>query len=410
MTMRFLLVSKRLLAGLATVAVPLLAISLNAQFRQGRDDRPPTIRILSPADGDRVRTFTPDIKIVYQDEGSGVSVVSFRLMINGRDHSADFDHYRDEAVGRIASGRPLSLGENRITVALADRAGNVGRTEARFVNEAGGWLAVRARPGAEPIRNVALILDASGSMGNALGVSTRMEVAKDAVKGLIDLLPATTHLGLRVFRDCDDIRPVVSIGTSLVREVFLTELEQVQPGQGTAIVASLLESLAELRFIPQGERVAVLVTDGGESCGGSIGQAVNEARDASTQVIVIGFDIDSSGLNRQLKTLAEATGGAFFDARDPGQLRQTLDRSVLRFGYRVFDMEGAQVASGDVGGVPIELAAGEYQVRLDTTPPLLLNDVRIGFLSETSVELFRTTTGISGEVTVTEEESRERVN
>jgi len=77
------------------------------------------------------------------------------------------------------------------------------------------------------------------------------------------------------------------------KTAFLDRIDGIEPSSGTPLVASLLESFNALRELRGGQRVSVLVTDGAESCGGSLQKAVNRARDANTRVIVIGFDIDS---------------------------------------------------------------------------------------------------------------------
>ncbi|MEX2542364.1 MAG: hypothetical protein WD314_11175, partial [Trueperaceae bacterium] len=58
------------------------------QLAAVEDTSPPTVRIVHPADSSRIDTATPEIDIGYGDEGSGISVVSFRATINGRDYSA----------------------------------------------------------------------------------------------------------------------------------------------------------------------------------------------------------------------------------------------------------------------------------------------------------------------------------
>lgn len=77
---------------------------------------------------------------------------------------------------------------------------------------------------------------------------------------------------------------------------FLNPIDGIEPSSGTPLVASLLESFNALRELRGRQRVSVLVTDAAESCGGSLQEAVNRARDANTRVIVIGSDIDSPGL------------------------------------------------------------------------------------------------------------------
>lgn len=387
----------RLYAAVLTLALALLPACVPRELAKIEDAVPPTVRILEPAEGARVETATPTIEVEYTDERSGVSAVSFRALVNGRDYSAAFDHHSRGATGRISSARPLPLGENRLTVEVADRAGNLGRAEVTFFNASGGWLTVAAAPGAELRRNVELVLDASGSMREAVGPTSRMAVAKAAIKSLVEGLPAGIPLGLRVFRDCQNIASLMPI-RPVDKAAFVAQVAKIEPAGGTPLVASLLQSFEALGKIREGERIAVLVTDGGESCGGSLAEAASRAKDASTRVIVIGFGIAEAGVNRQLQMLAESTGGAFFDARDPAQLRVALERSVLWLGYQVVNAAGQQVARGEVDGDRLELPLGTYEVRLDTTPRLAVHSVTIGTLTETRVQLRRTSAGLVAEV------------
>lgn len=386
----------RLLLALTLAAVARDDV-LAQTIRRQPDSAPPTIHVLQPSAGFRLDTATPTIEIGYDDQGSGAAVVTFRALINELDYSAVFDHHSRGATGRIPKSRPLPIGENRLRVELADRAGNVGRTEVTFVNAGGGWLTVTALPGQGPRRHVDLVLDASGSMREAMGLSNRMAVAKTAIKALLNGLPADTALGLRVFRDCQDIVELAPI-QPIDKTQFVAKVERIEPTGGTPLVASLLQSFDALAKIPDGERATVLVTDGGESCQGEFNDAINRATDSASRLIVIGFGIEEAGVNAELKRLAERTGGAFFDARNPAELAHALERSVLRLTYGVYTGEGVRVADGAVNGVPLELPIGTYQVRLDTTPPIVVTNVNVGPLAEIGIAVRRNGSKLTTEI------------
>jgi hypothetical protein len=373
---------------LGAVVVLLLASVACApqQMPRVQDTAGPRIEVTDPGDAGRVETFTPTIHVDYYDDRSGIRVVTFKATINGNDYSAEFDHHVRGAVGEISPVRPLPLGHNHLEVEVADRSGNIGRTAVDFVNAAGGWLHLKSVPGAAPSRYVEIVLDGSGSMGEALGLATRMEVAKAALRRLVHGVPARTPLGLRVFYDCGSIQALVPI-KPVNKDTFLSRIDSIEPSSGTPLVESLLASFHALREAKGGQRVTVLVTDGAESCGGSLEKAVNRARDANTRVIVIGFDINSTGLLRQLSQLAEETGGAYFDARDEADLERVLEQSVLLLTYKVFDDEGELIGEGEVDGKPAEVPVGTVNVRLDTVPPVVIRDIEIGRLTETTVKL-----------------------
>lgn len=366
-------------------------------IRRAPDTTPPSISIARPAPGERIETFTPEIEIEYDDEGTGVAVVSFRALINDRDHSAEFEHHSRGASGRIAPSNPLPLGENKLTIELADRAGNVGRAESTFINAGGGWLTAIADPGLGLGRHVELVFDASGSMSDKMLDSTRMEVAKGAVKNLIKTLPTDTPLGLRVFTACDAIRSLIPIA-KVNKAAFTATIDKIEPFGGTPIVAALLQSFDALAKLQDIERVTVLVTDGGESCGGALKDAAEKAKELSIRLIVISFDIRQQTTNEQLSKLAEATGGAYFNALDGAELQAALERSVLRLSYGVYDAQGKRVSEGEVNGERLMLPIGAYQVRFDLRSSKVVQDVTIVPLGEVTVRLRQSGARVSAEV------------
>lgn len=368
------------------------------RIRRAEDRTPPTIRVIAPAPGTRVESFTPTIEVTYDDgPGSGVAVVSFRATINDRDYSGTFEHDSRGAIGKISAANPLPLGENRVTIEVADRLGNVGRAETSFVNAGGGWLSVTAAAGVGPGRQVELVLDASGSMSDKMFDNTRMAVAKSAVKALVKGLPETTPLGLRVFRDCDEIASLLPIA-KVNKATFTATVDKIEPRGGTPIVASLLQSFQALAKFSDAERIAVLVTDGQESCSGSFAEAATQAKELSIRVIVISFDIKDQVINEQLRKLAEMTGGAYFNAQDGAELQAALERSILRLGFGVYDAAGARIADGEVNGDRVMLPIGNYEMRLDVSSARVAHPVTIPPLGEVRVSLRQAGTVVVAEL------------
>ena len=366
-------------------------------IRRAPDAAPPAISVTRPAPGARIETFTPEIEIEYDDAGTGVAVVSFRALINGRDHSAEFEHHSRGASGRIAASNPLPLGENKLTIELADRAGNVGRAESTFINAGGGWLTAISDPGVGPGRHVELVFDASGSMSDKMLDNTRMDVAKGSVKNLVKALPVDTPLGLRVFRGCDDIKPVIPIA-KVDKVAFAAAVDKIQPFGGTPIVASILQSFETLAKLQDVQRVTVLVTDGGESCSGLMKDAAEKAKEHAIRLIVITFDLNDQTTNQQLAKLALDTGGAYFNAQNGAELQAALERSILRLSYGVYDAQGKRVSEGEVNGERLMLPIGTYQVRLDLSSSKVVQDVTIGPLGEVTVRLRQIGARVTAEV------------
>lgn len=353
---------------------------------RANDKTPPTVRIVSPKPGERVTTSLPQIEIAYDDDSSGVAAVSFLARINDQDFSRVFEHHSIGATGRITATRRLPLGENRLTVQVADRAGNVGKADVTFINAAGGWLTVTAEPGAGPDRYAELVLDASGSMRDRVLDNTRMAMAKSAIKALVKGLPDGTPLGLRVFTDCSKIKALVPI-RPIDKPAFVSLVEGIEPAGGTPIVASLLESFTALRTIPDVERVSVIVTDGGESCSGAFHEVIEMAKEPPIRVIVIAFDINDAGVTTSLRQLAEQSGGSFIDAKDGSQLQRALEESLQRVTFGLYDAAGVLLGQAVASGERVELPLGAYEVRFGFSSVRVAARVAVEPLSDSTVRL-----------------------
>jgi hypothetical protein len=87
------------------------------------DTTPPTISITAPLAASYTNINRPAIAVSYADSGSGIDPTSFRLSIDGVDHTAEFT-----ATATGASGSPvavLSDGPHVITASIRDLAANL---------------------------------------------------------------------------------------------------------------------------------------------------------------------------------------------------------------------------------------------------------------------------------------------
>jgi hypothetical protein len=239
-----------------------------------------------------------------------------------------------------------------------------------------GQLAVRLPPGQSVMmrtpRNIAIVLDASGSMLAALGEQTKMAIARDAVSATVAGLPAETLLAVRTYgtqrsQDCSDLSLVRPLGLS-DRGELLASLGAIQPAtEGMTPIGASLDALGADLAGAQGHTAVLLVSDGIENCGGDpvASAAALAAANPQLRIHVIGFDIGDEAATTTLREVARVGGGNYFDAADPAALSSALQEAV-QLSYRVLDGDGAVVATGLVGGPALELAAGSYTLRLDS--------------------------------------------
>jgi hypothetical protein len=232
-------------------------------------------------------------------------------------------------------------------------------------------------------RNVAIILDASGSMQARVGSQTRIAITRSAVSAMISDLPAETRLALRTYgsqrsRDCGDLTLVRALDRH-DRTAFLADLAQIEPAfEGMTPTGAALEALADDLRGAEGSSVAILVSDGEENCGGDPVAASRALVEANPQlrIHVIGLDIGDAGAAARLREIARVGRGSYFAVDSTTNLAEAL-REAVQLSYSVLSLSGEPMASGQVGGSALQLTPGSYRILLDSDPPVeLVTSVR----------------------------------
>lgn len=242
-----------------------------------------------------------------------------------------------------------------------------------------------------------LILDASGSMKQRVADGrTRMDVAKEVLKATVDRLPPDVEVALRTFGrriregqagDCQDTELLVPFGrgqTAALRQ----SIDEVVALGTTPIAYALEQAIGDLAELDE-EALIVLVTDGEEECHPDLQAALAQlqARGIPFRLNVVGFEIGDEAVSAMLETLARQAGGIFVPSGEAGALGEAL-RQSLSSRFFIEDQDGRQVAAGVVGQPPVELPAGVYRIRVESTADLMdLRDVRIEPDRTTVIEL-----------------------
>lgn len=189
--------------------------------------------------------------------------------------------------------------------------------------------AARAQPAPETI----VILDMSGSMWGRIGERTKLDIAREAVRGLFANFPAGSRVGLMAYghhqaNQCSDIQmlmppgPVDAAATSAV-------LDRLVARGRTPITDAVRQAATALRVRERGGTI-ILVTDGIETCGGDpcALAAELEAANASFTAHVVGFDLRTPSERARVACIAERTGGLFVPAADAEELARALARTA----------------------------------------------------------------------------------
>jgi Mg-chelatase subunit ChlD len=237
-----------------------------------------------------------------------------------------------------------------------------------------GRLRVAAAPGAAEtdLAAVELVLDASGSMLQRIGGERRIDIARRALGALTREIPSGTGFALRVFghREADSCRTDLEIPLAPIDVAAATQrIDRIDAKNlAKTPIAASLELVKDDLAAARGSVLVVLVTDGEETCEGDPAAAIAglAAAGMHVRVNIVGFAVDEVALKETFQSWARAGHGGYFDAQSGEQLTAAMRASL----QSIFEVRnaGRVVASGVVGGAPIELAPGTYEVRVPGTP------------------------------------------
>lgn len=179
---------------------------------------------------------------------------------------------------------------------------------------------------ASSIMNVVIVLDASAGMADETPGGTRMDLAREALSQYVESLPPGINVGLLLYghrgsRDesdkaesCAAIDLAYRVGP--VDRVTLEAMLNSAPAVGRAPVAeSLLAAQQALTNREMQTNRILLVTSGGDNCGGDPCQVVKEMRRSGvvTTIDVIGLNLAYEAIE-PLQCVANTTGGLYYSA------------------------------------------------------------------------------------------------
>jgi hypothetical protein len=84
---------------------------------------------------------------------------------------------------------------------------------------------------------------------------------------------------------------------------------------------------------------------------------------------VIGFALGDQAASDNLRQIAIAGNGLYFDASNAAQLADAL-RQTITLSYQILDQNDREVASGEVGDPAIQLPPGKYKLKINSTPEI----------------------------------------
>ena len=174
---------------------------------------------------------------------------------------------------------------------------------------------------------VLFVFDGSGSMWGQVDGKTKIELAKEAMSGLVKDFPAGTDLGLisyghRKEGDCSDIETLASLGSS--KDSIISAVQSINPKGKTPLTKSIQIAAEQLKNRDAPTSI-VVISDGKESCNADPCAAAKElaAAGVNLKIHVIGFDVKKDEA-AQLQCIAKNGGGKYFAANNAGDLAKSF--------------------------------------------------------------------------------------
>ncbi|EEW25938.1 vWA domain-containing protein [Rhodobacter ferrooxidans] len=178
-----------------------------------------------------------------------------------------------------------------------------------------------------------IVLDGSGSMWGQIDGRAKLEIAREALSGVLAGVAPETELGLMVYGhrskgDCNDIELMVPPAAGTGPAIAAAAAGMQFLGK-TPLTEAVRRAAAELRSTEE-KATVILITDGIETCDAdpcALGAEL-EASGVDFTAHVVGFGLTAEE-GKQVACLADATGGLYIEAKDAGSLTEALKTTVV---------------------------------------------------------------------------------
>lgn len=178
---------------------------------------------------------------------------------------------------------------------------------------------------------VVVVLDVSNSMWGQVNGKPKIDIAREALNGLIADWKPDVDLGLIAFGhrregDCSDIEMVQPVGP-VDAPRFSQTVAGLTPTGKTPMTEAVRRAADALRYQDRPATV-ILFSDGIETCNADPCALASELEQGGVRFTahVVGLDVAEG--EKQLACLAETTGGLFLTADSAPELNQAIDTVV----------------------------------------------------------------------------------
>ena len=178
-----------------------------------------------------------------------------------------------------------------------------------------------------------IVLDASGSMWGQVDGKSKIEIARDALRGVVSKLDNSTSVGLMAYGhrrkgDCSDIELLVEPEPAFARKIN-NVVGEIKPKGKTPLTGAVRQAADALKY-SEDKATVILITDGLETCEADPCALAKQLEETGVDFTahVVGFGL-SEKEGREVACLATETGGVYLQAGNAGELVDALDKTVV---------------------------------------------------------------------------------
>ncbi|NNG21208.1 VWA domain-containing protein [Naumannella sp. ID2617S] len=209
---------------------------------------------------------------------------------------------------------------------------------------------------------IVLIIDVSQSMAANDVKPDRLTVAKNGAKDFARSLPEKYNVSLVAMSG----NPALVIPPTLDRNALIRGIDSLQLRDSTAVGESIVVGLRALDQAPKDKSgddepapgALVMLSDGTNTVGRPAEQGAQEAVKAKTKVYTIGYGTENGYVELDgkrehvpvdqalMQRVAEMTGGSYFKAASPDQLKKVYENIGSSVGYEKAERETTAAWAG----------------------------------------------------------------